>query len=109
MEMLGKFFQSLRGASRLWLIILLVLLAAFVGLNFVIRPHHPHVEAEKIPGFWAVFALVCAVGMGGLMKGFVAEVLGVSEDHYVPKPQAPSAEDLAADAHHAPHAHEEEH
>ena len=84
-QAVGNFFQSLRSKGRLFLGLLLVVLAGLVALNVVIRPYHPHVALEVYPGFWAVFGLAVAVGMAAFMKGFVTELLAVDEDIYRPK------------------------
>jgi hypothetical protein len=57
-------------------------LALLVGLNLFIRPHEPHFGLDAWPGFWALFGLVGAVGLGRLAKGLAHTVLGRNENYY---------------------------
>jgi hypothetical protein len=57
-------------------------LAVMVVLNFMIYPHHPHFDAEKYPGFWAVFGLCVAVALARLAKGAAHTFLGKDVDFY---------------------------
>ncbi len=81
-DTLGAFISGLRGKTRLFKWLFFAILALLVALNVFLRPHHPHVGAEALPGFWAVFGLVLAVAMAALMKGIVAQLIGFSEDIY---------------------------
>ncbi|MEG6549550.1 hypothetical protein V6C53_04840 [Desulfocurvibacter africanus] len=81
-DTLGAFVSGLRRKSSLFKWLFFVTLALLVALNIILRPHHPHVDAEALPGFWAVFGLVLAVAMAVLMKGIVAPLIGFSEDIY---------------------------
>lgn len=40
-----------------------ILLAVLAALGFVIRPEHPHLEAEKFPLFWPLFAFVVCLAL----------------------------------------------
>ena len=62
-------------------------LALLVGLNLFIRPHEPHFGLDAWPGFWAMFGLVGAVGLGRAAKGLAHTVLGRSEDYYEKREQ----------------------
>jgi hypothetical protein len=57
-------------------------LAVMVVLNFFISSPHPHFEAERIPGFWAVFGLGVAVILARLAKGAAHTFLGKDVDFY---------------------------
>lgn len=81
-DKLGAFFSELRRQARLFKWLFLAALVLLVALNVFIRPHHPHVGAESLPGFWAIFGLGLAVAMAVLMKGVVAPLIGFSEDIY---------------------------
>ena len=79
---LGKFLVGMRSKSGTWRMLLFVALGALLAINVVLRPEHPHVAAEAIPGFWAVFGLGVSIAMGLVMKTVVAEIIGVDEDFY---------------------------
>lgn len=81
-DKLGAFFGGLRRRAGIFKWLFFAALVLLVALNVFIRPHHPHVDAEHLPGFWALFGLVLAVAMAVLMKGIVAPLLGFSEDIY---------------------------
>ena len=55
------------------------MLAALVGLNFFI-PHEPEFPAEKLPGFWALFALIGTVVMIVVLKKIVYPILARPEE-----------------------------
>jgi len=57
-------------------------LAVLLGLNFLISSPHPHFEAERIPGFWAVFGLGVAVALARLAKGAAHTFLGKDVNFY---------------------------
>lgn len=81
-----------------------VALAVLVALNLFILPHEPHFGIDGWPGFWAVFGVVVAVGLGRLAKGAAHTFLGQDEDFYQrrePKP-APAEPVVAA---HGAHGH----
>ncbi|EPR43617.1 hypothetical protein dsx2_2234 [Desulfovibrio sp. X2] len=82
MNGLGRFFSKLRELHGLWLRLFLAALAVLVGLNLFIRPHEPHVHAEVLPGFWAIFGFVVAVVLAFVTKAVLAHILDVSEDFY---------------------------
>lgn len=81
-DTLGAFISGLRRKSGLFKWLFFAILVLLVALNVFLRPHHPHVGAEALPGFWAIFGLVLAVAMAVLMKGIVAQLIGFSEDIY---------------------------
>lgn len=75
----GLSSREFTGLEKVFFIGLFVL----VMLNLLfLHPHHPHFEAEKIPGFWAVFALVVALLMGRIAKGCAHTFLGKDENFY---------------------------
>ncbi len=78
----GRLVAQLRAMSGLWRSLFLAGLAGLVALNVFIHPHHPHVEAETMIGFWPVFGLGVAVVLAFVAKVVLANVLDVSEDFY---------------------------
>ncbi len=78
----GKLMVQLRAMSGLWRSLFFAGLAGLVALNVFVHPHHPHVEAETVIGFWPVFGLGVAVGLAFVAKVILANVLDVSEDFY---------------------------
>lgn len=79
---LGKFFITLQKNAGTLRWLFFGVLAALVALNFVILPHHPHVDAEHYPGFWAAFGLGVGVVLILLAKRALSHIVGVSEDFY---------------------------
>jgi hypothetical protein len=58
-------------------------LAVMVVLNvFFISSPHPHFEAERIPGFWAIFGAGVAIALAKLAKGAAHTFLGKDLDFY---------------------------
>lgn len=74
------FFERLRAYSGQFKLLLFILLAILVVLNFFIGPYDPHVAWEVFPGFWAVFGFVLAVAMAFVMKRIIAPIIGAPED-----------------------------
>jgi hypothetical protein len=60
-------------------------LAALVGLNVLIYPHHPHFELEKIPGFWAGFGVAIGLAFVFILKKIIFHIISRSEDFYESK------------------------
>jgi hypothetical protein len=81
-ERLGNWLSWQRVNSGRWGRLALAFLALTLLLNLVLHPHHPHFEAERIPGFWALFGLVFAVVLAFLMKKVVGKIIGMPEDFY---------------------------
>lgn len=79
---MGDFFRALRQRAGLFKGLLFAVLGLLVVLNYFLRPEHPHVEAEVLPGFWAVFGLAVAVAMAAVMKTVIGPLLAVREDFY---------------------------
>jgi len=77
---LGAWLDAARNNARAFKILLYAVLAVLVGLNVVILPRHPHFEGEGVPGFWAVFALVAAIGMVVVLKKIVYPLLARPEE-----------------------------
>lgn len=77
---LGAWLDAAKRNARAFKILLYVVLAALVGLNVVILPHHPHFEGEGLPGFWAVFALLATVIMVVVLKKIVYPLLARPEE-----------------------------
>ncbi|MFP4071120.1 MAG: hypothetical protein ACLFTB_03635 [Desulfovibrionales bacterium] len=81
-ERLGTALDEARSKTGLWKGILYGFLGVLLVANAFILPHHPHVNQEHYPGFWAVFSIVGGLGLIWLAKGFLTNVIGVSEDFY---------------------------
>jgi drug/metabolite transporter (DMT)-like permease len=60
--------------------LLYCVLAGLVALNFLIRPHEPEYAFEKMPGSWALFALIGTVSMVVVLKKIVYPVLARSDE-----------------------------
>jgi cadmium resistance protein CadD (predicted permease) len=80
---LGRRLDMARSRTRLWKGIFFGFLVLLLVANAFILPHHPHVNQEHIPGFWAVFSILGAAVLILLAKGILAHVIGVAEDFYV--------------------------
>ncbi|CAO0821582.1 2TM domain-containing protein [Desulfarculales bacterium] len=62
--------------------LMFISLGVLVLLNVLIPAPHPHFALEKLPGFWALFALIWAVVLGKVAKGTAHIFLGKDEDYY---------------------------
>jgi len=63
-------------SSKNWKI-LAAILAALAGANLLVLPHHPHFEAEALPGFWAAFGFLGGLALcvaAGAMLGPLVRV-----------------------------------
>ncbi len=58
------------------------LLAFFVVLNLIVRPHEPHFGLDAYPGFWALFGLGVGWVMVMVMKRVVQPLIVRKEDYY---------------------------
>ena len=81
-ESLGRLFEGLRARAGTFKWLFFAALVGLLALNAFIHPYHPHVAAEKYPGFWAVFGLVLAVGMAAVMKLVIGPILSEDEEVY---------------------------
>lgn len=79
-KLLGSWLEMARERAGAFKLLLYLVLAALVGLNFFIVPHEPEFAAEKLPGFWALFALIGAVVMVVVLKKIVYPVLAQPEE-----------------------------
>ena len=79
-KLLGSWLAAARERSGVFKILLYLVLAALVGLNFFIVPREPEFAAEKLPGFWALFALIGTVVMVGVLKKIVYPMLAQPEE-----------------------------
>lgn len=82
-ENFGERLDRARTRVRLWKGIFFGFLLLLLAANAFILPHHPHVNQEHIPGFWAVFSILGAAVLILLAKGVLANLIGVSEEYYV--------------------------
>lgn len=81
---LGAFFEKLRQKTTLWLVLMFVVLALLVALNFFILPEHPHFGLDKYPGFFAGFGLIFGLIMVIAMKKIVQPMISRDEEYYDP-------------------------
>lgn len=79
-KILGSWLEKARERAGSFKILLYCVLAALVGLNFFIGPHEPEFVAEKLPGFWALFALIGTVVMVVVLKKIVYPMLAQPEE-----------------------------
>jgi peptidoglycan/LPS O-acetylase OafA/YrhL len=79
-KLLGSWLATAREKAGVFKILLYSVLAALVVLNFFIVPHKPEFSAEKLPGFWALFALIGAVVMVVVLKKIVYPMLAQPEE-----------------------------
>ncbi len=79
-KLLGSWLEKAIARAASFKILLYVVLTALVVLNFVVMPHEPEFEAEKLPGFWALFALVGTVVMVVVLKKIVYPMLAQPEE-----------------------------
>ena len=79
-KLLGSWLDTAKEKAGTFKILLYLVLAALVGLNFLIVPHEPEFAAEKLPGFWALFALIGTVVMVVVLKQIVYPMLARPEE-----------------------------
>lgn len=79
-KLLGRWLEAARARAGAFKILLYVVLAAMVVLNFFIVPHHPHFAMEALPTFWAFFALIGTVVMVVVLKKIVYPMLARPEE-----------------------------
>lgn len=74
--MLGNFLDRARKQHlTIWKIGFFLFLAAIVGANFFIHPHHVEFGLDAYPGFWAAFGLVITVVVVFVMKKIIQPLL----------------------------------
>ena len=78
-KQLGSWLETAREKAGTLKILLFVVLAALVGLSLII-PHEPEFPAEKVPGFWPLFALIGTVVMVVVLKKIVYPILARHEE-----------------------------
>jgi uncharacterized membrane protein YeaQ/YmgE (transglycosylase-associated protein family) len=78
-KLLGSWLEMARERSGTFKTLLYVVLGVLVGLSLLI-PHEAEFPAEKLPGFWAVFALVGTVVMIVVLKKIVYPILARPEE-----------------------------
>jgi peptidoglycan/LPS O-acetylase OafA/YrhL len=79
-DQLGEWLEQQRRRPWRYFKLLLAVLALLVAINVFVRPEHPHFPLETIPGFWAVFGLVAAVGMSLVLKKLASPLLRRPEE-----------------------------
>ncbi len=83
MSLMGHWLEVTRKKHhRGWAGLFFVLLAALVGLNFFIHPHHAEYIYDKYPGFWAVFGLAVAVLIVLVMKKIIQPLIVSDREYY---------------------------
>jgi peptidoglycan/LPS O-acetylase OafA/YrhL len=85
-KLLGSWLKTARERAGAFKIMLYLVLAALVVLNFFIVPHEPEFAAEKLPGFWALFALIGTVVMVVVLKKIVYPMLAQPEEDMNDRP-----------------------
>ena len=80
-KVLGSWLEAAREKANVFKTLLFIVLAALVGLNFLV-PHEPEFAAEKLPGFWALFALVGTVVMVVVLKKIIYPILAQPEEEH---------------------------
>ena len=81
-ESLSAWLTRARENRVKWKKAMFVFLGLLLVLNIFIHPHHPHVAAESVIGFWAVFGFIGAVVMTFVLKKIVFPLISRSEDFY---------------------------
>ena len=79
-KQLGSWLETARQKAGTFKNVFFLVLAALVMLNFVIVPHEPEFTGEKLPGFWALFALIGSVIMVVVLKKIVYPILAQPEE-----------------------------
>lgn len=79
---LGAFFEKLREKDGTFRMLMYVLLAVLVALNFICNTHEPHFGIDKYVGFWAGFGLVFGLAMVIVMKKIVQPFIARDEEFY---------------------------
>jgi hypothetical protein len=83
MPLLGPWLDRTRKKhATFWGLLFLVILAALVGINFFILPHHAEYLYDRYPGFWALFGMAVAVLMVLVMKKLIYPLITGPEDSY---------------------------
>lgn len=76
-SVLGCLFMQLRDGAACWRALLFAALAGLVAANLFVWPAHPHFAPESwLPGFWGLFGLAGACGMGFFLKKVAFPALG---------------------------------
>lgn len=79
-KLLGSWLETAKEKASSFKTLLYVVLAALVVLNFFIVPQEPEFASEKLPGFWALFALIGTVVMVAVLKQIVYPLLAQPEE-----------------------------
>ena len=79
-KLLGSWLETAGERAGAFKILLYLVLAALAGLNFLIVPREPEFVAEKLPGFWALFALIGTMLMVVVLKKIVYPILAQHEE-----------------------------
>jgi len=79
-KLLGSWLETARAKAGAFKILLYLVLAALVALNFFILPSEPEFVAEKVPGFWALFALIGTIVMVVVLKKIIYPLLARPEE-----------------------------
>lgn len=80
--MLVDMLRSARKNVGFFKVLFFGTVVALIGLNFIIRVHHPHFQLERYPGFWVAFGLAGAVTMVLVLKKVIFHIIGKQEDFY---------------------------
>jgi hypothetical protein len=79
---MGNLLRWARDHRGLFRLLMFAVLAALLGLNLVLLPHHPHFPPETVVGFWAAFGLAGAVVMTLVLKKGLFPIISRPESFY---------------------------
>lgn len=85
-KLLGSWLETAKEKAGAFKILLYVVLATLVVLNFFVMPPEPEFATEKLPGFWALFALIGSVVMVVVLKKIVYPMLAQPEEETNDRP-----------------------
>jgi hypothetical protein len=83
MTSLGNWLDKTRKRhAKIWAVVFFLILAALIGINFFVHPHHAEYLYDVYPGFWAGFGLFIALLMVLVMKKIIYPLITGPEDSY---------------------------
>ena len=82
MNGLGRFFEAQQKRGRLWLILVLLVLAGLACANIFITSPEPHFRYDAYPEFWPVFGFSVGCAMILVLKKILARLIHRPEDFY---------------------------
>ena len=82
MIQLGRFFQKQQKHARLWLAVVLLVLAGLAAASVFFTAPEPHFYLDAYPCFWPLFGLIVGLVMIVVMKKLVQPLIERKEDFY---------------------------